>query len=85
MKRLGVLILLFMSLAACNIVVQEAPDETAAPAKAAVFSFSKEWEERQALIPVSLGEEGAGVVEITIIGYALAGASNIPVTWWTIA
>lgn len=65
MKRLSAfLILLLMSLTACNIVVQEAPDETAAPEKAAVFNFSEEWQERQALISVSLGEEAADLVVV---------------------
>lgn len=39
--------------------------------------------------PVAIGEADAGVVEITIIGYALSGltdgAVKVPVRWWTIA
>lgn len=39
--------------------------------------------------PIALGDEGAGVVEITLNGYALSGltdgAAKVPLRWWTIA
>lgn len=39
--------------------------------------------------PIALGEEGAGLVEITLNGYALSGltdgAAKVPVRWYTIA
>lgn len=39
--------------------------------------------------PYAVGEEGAGLVEMTITGYALSGltdgAAKVPIRWWTIA